>query len=178
MRPDEVRDAILNLWQEEAEKIIAFVILHGATKEQAEDAVQDAFIEAWGLPNIPGEWEKIHNPSGWIRTVAVRKCSRAYRKTSREVVSELTQPLTQDGPADPGELTVQTQLILAILRRLDADTRLVMSLHIQGYRSVEIAGIMGIDGQKARDLKKKGRKALIAELCAMGELSGWGGKKR
>jgi RNA polymerase sigma factor (sigma-70 family) len=173
MRPDEVRDAVLNLWQSDYKGIIAFAMMCGATREDAEDATQDAFIEAWLLTSIPGKWEDIRNPSGWIRRIAVRKYWRAHNKTSRELATELTEPLAKDDPTDPSELTVQTQLVRTILGRLDADTRLVMALHVvEGYKAVEIAQVLELDYQKTRDMIRKGRKALKAELSALGELSG------
>lgn len=159
LRPEDVRAEVLDLWQNDYDGIVAFVMVNGATKEAAEDAAQDAFIDAWRSTNTPGAWENIYNPSGWIRTIAVRRYWRAYKKTSREVPTELTEPLTRDRASDLSELTVLFQLVRTILSRLDADTRLVMALHIEEFTSAEIARLLGRDSQKIRDLTKKGRRA-------------------
>src|ERR1700683_2698116 len=174
LRPDDVRAAILDLWQHEFTGTITFVMMNGATRENAEDAAQDAFIEAWQLPSKPGAWENIRNPAGWIRKIAVHKYWGFYRKTfSRETpVTEITKPLGQIDPTDASELSTLTELVLISLSRLDADTRLVMALHIEGYNSAEIARLTGEDQQKIRDLTKKGRRKLKADLSAMGWLSG------
>lgn len=171
LRPAEARESFLDFLQREHIRVIVFLMACGATYADAEDAVQEAFIDAWRLTQKPGGWESLDEPRGWIRTVALRKyyhiCRESIRRT--RVVTQITQYIPRIAPVEHSELTIQAEYIRSILRELDPETRAVMAFHIDRFTSAEIARELKISSQKARDLTKKGRKALKAGLIALRE---------
>jgi RNA polymerase sigma factor (sigma-70 family) len=167
--PSEAREAFLDFHQQEYLNVVAFLMITGAVRQDAEDAAQEAFLDAWRLANRPGGWETIDTPRGWIRKVALRKYNRLQKEGSlkRRIVTELTEIIPIDHTPDHGELTVQTEFVRAVIRELDPDTRIVMAYHIDGFRPAEIARQLSVDSQRIRDLIKKGRKDLKARLIAL-----------
>jgi len=175
LRPEDVRQAVLDLWQKEYERTVRLLTLYSKNSRDAEDAVAAAFVEAWALTSVPGAWERIRKPRAWLQKVAFIKYGELRKQRSGEVelTTELTEVISRRSAVDPSALTMETGLVRTILLRLDPETRLVMAYHIvEGYRSIEIARLLGEDPQKIRDLTKKGRSKLIAELSAMGLISG------
>lgn len=167
--PSEAREAFLDFHQHEYLNVVAFLMINGAVRQDAEDAAQEAFLDAWQLANRPGGWETIDTPRGWIRKVALRKYYRLQKEGSlkRRIVTELTEIIPIDKAPDHGELAVQTEFVRAVIRELDPDTRIVMAYHIDGFRPAEIARQLSVDAQRIRDLIKKGRKVLKARLIAL-----------
>jgi RNA polymerase sigma factor (sigma-70 family) len=176
--PAEAREAFLDFLQQEYRLVAAFLMICGAMRQDAEDAAQEAFLDAWRLANRPGGWETIDAPRGWIRKVALRKYYRLQKEgsLSRRIVKELTEIIPIDPAPDHGELTVQTEFVRAVIRELDPDTRIVMAYQIDGFRPAEIARQLGVDSQRIRDLIKKGRKDLKARLIALRGRDGRQGK--
>lgn len=175
LHPAAIRKSFLDFHQREYAPVIAFLVKCGAMFHDAEDAAQEAFLEAWRLTETPGQWETVEEPRGWIRTVALRKYYRIHREGGRlrsRAVEQITEVIPRDLPLDHGELTIQTEFVRAILRELDADTRVVMAFHIDGFKSAEIARHLGVSSQKIRDLTKKGRKALKEGLLPLRECDG------
>ncbi len=170
--PTEARKEYLDLHEQEYRPVVAFLMTCGAVIQDAEDAAQEAFLDLWRLTQRPGGWEGIETPRGWIRRVALRKYYRFQKEGGLRVVMDLTDAYPLDGRDDHSELTVQTEFVRATLRELDADTRIVMAFLIDGFKSAEIARLVGTTDQKVRDLIKKGRKALRTELVALKKNNG------
>lgn len=170
--PTAAREAFLDFHQQEYIPVIVFLVKYGARREDAEDAAQEAFIEAWRLTQQPGEWEKIARPRGWIRTVAIRKYQRRYGRSFQpesSYTAETTDTSASFSTIDHGELTAQTEYVRDILRCLDWETRVVMAFHVDGFKPTEIAAQLNMNSQKVRDLTKKGRRALKTGVDALRE---------
>jgi RNA polymerase sigma-70 factor (ECF subfamily) len=172
--PGEARKAYLDMHEREYRAVVAFLMTCGAVIQDAEDSTQEAFLDLWRLTQRPGGWESIEMPRGWIRRVALRKYYRFQKEGGLRgrVVMDLTDTYPLDERDDHSELTVQTEFVRAILRELDADTRIVMAFLIDGFKSAEIARQVGTTDQKVRDLIKKGRKTLRTELVALRKNNG------
>ena len=120
---------------------IARLILHD--RDLAEDAVQDAFVDAWR--SLPG----LRDPDRfdvWLTRVLVRTCRDARRRTSRRWTVEF--PLLADiGPRvpDPQTAVAASDAIERGLRALTIDQRtvLVLSFYLD-LPIVEAASILGI----------------------------------
>lgn len=74
------------------------------------------------------------------------------------------------------DLTNDTLLVVAVLRRLDPEMQAAMAFHLDGFTGPQIASQLGITDQKARDLLKAARKILARDLARLenqGEEAGW-----
>lgn len=93
-------DELAATFRAEAARVVAHLLRFGATLDQAEDAVQEAFavaVVAWprdGVPAIPG---------GWIATTAKRKLLDRFRRERRRVDKERAATDSTWG-ADPAEM--------------------------------------------------------------------------
>ncbi|MFC6087498.1 RNA polymerase sigma factor [Sphaerisporangium aureirubrum] len=162
---EAMRVRFLALFESDYHQVARFVMFNGADRDQALDATQAAFTEAWDLiRRRPGQWEAVRVPRAWIRTIALRAYRRPpdRRREPPTVLGCGPAERAWDGQ-DPGELTAQTLHVLHALRRLPEDVRMAMAFHIDGFRPVDIAAALGIDDQQARDLLKKGRRILARE---------------
>ena len=165
--PMASRTAFLDFFDHEYHSVIRFVMLNGAALDDAQDAVQDAFLQAWEM------WEHIHNPVAWIRVVALRYYRRPpgqrRRMTTLPVAS--VPDIPQSG-LSPSELSNQTLDVLAALRGLDEQSRTVMAFHLDGFPTSAIAEVLGLTDQRVRDLKKKARGSLARILAQTGDNEG------
>jgi DNA-directed RNA polymerase specialized sigma24 family protein len=169
---DTVRGAFLNLYDQEYLPVVRFVMRLGASLQDAEDAVQEAFTEAWAsLTPQPEKWSEIHEPRGWIRTIAKRKYQRPPGSRRRPLpvpVRELDEVRESPSHAETrhDELTLETLYVLDAMRMLDPLPQAVLAFHMDGFSAPEIAIHLGLrDDQEARDLLKKARKTLARELA-------------
>ncbi|MBB4699715.1 RNA polymerase sigma factor [Sphaerisporangium siamense] len=160
-----MRAGFLALFEDEYHKVARFVMVNGAGREEALDATQAAFAEAWLLiQRRPEQWEAVRDPRAWIRTIALRTYRRPPdRRREPPTVLRSGPDETAWSGQDPGELTAQTLHVLQALRRLPPDVRTAMAFHIDGFRPVDIAVELGVTDQQARDLLKKGRRILTRE---------------
>lgn len=153
------RETFIEFTDREWGRVVGCVILAGASRPQAEDAVQEAFLQAWRLiEQRPDAWEKVRNPRGWIRVVALR----AYRRppeTRREPPTMFADVLPDlaDPRSDPAELTAQTRDVVAALGWLPDDLAAVMALSMEGFTSAEIGEVLGVTDQQVRDWRKQAR---------------------
>jgi len=117
----DMRAAWIDFYDAHYRRVARFVMQNGACLDDARDAVQEAFVESWTLlSSDPAKWEAITNKMAWIRMVALRRYRRppGPRKRPRLARDAEIPDLPYLGP-DPGELTVQTQMVLQALRNLD-----------------------------------------------------------
>ncbi|GAA1264243.1 hypothetical protein GCM10009677_15080 [Sphaerisporangium rubeum] len=160
------RQGFLALLEKEQHQVARFVMFNGASKEDAMDAAQAAFTQAWALIcRRPEWWDTVRDPRAWVRTVALR-CYRRPPDRRREpptVLGDVPGERVWEGQ-DPGEFTAGTLLVLDALRRLPEDVRMAMAFRVDGFRPVDVAAELGITDQQARDLLKKGRRILRREL--------------
>lgn len=172
-----IREDFLAFYDREYHRVVRFVMRCGASLQAAEDAVQDAFVDAWALTSRPDAWQAIVDPRGWIRRVALRKYQRPPGKHRRLVatpVSDLPE-MPQHGDHHT-DLTDDTLLVIAVLRRLDPEMQAAMAFHLDGFTGPQIASQLGITDQKARDLLKAARKILARALAGLNQEGEEGGR--
>ncbi len=98
-------------------------------RQEAEDAVQDAFLRY--LEKAPKDLE---NPGAWLMRVLVNGCKSRLRLKWRQVV-ELPEDLAAQGPEERAELEE--------LWQLPAEDRTVLHLfYYEGYSTDEIAAML------------------------------------
>jgi RNA polymerase sigma factor (sigma-70 family) len=162
-------DKFLDFYEHAKPLVERFLTLSGASREDAQDAAQEAFTEGWLLVRR-GKWtqQEVENPAAWIRQVAYRR----YRRppgSRRRIASVPAAPhdLPDHVSADHAEPTVQALTVLGALDQLaDAEARAVIALDIDDMPGPQIAQILGVDEQRVRDLRKKARNHLKRYLPA------------
>ncbi|HZD71398.1 MAG TPA: RNA polymerase sigma factor [Actinomycetes bacterium] len=134
-RPTEELAELEELYRREVKRVIALLLWLGATWELAEDATQEAFLQAQRC------WTKIRcydQPGAWIRMVAVQRFRNAYKRGLREI------PWASDPEElgeEPGlELTAEVAEVWQAVRALPRRQQEVTVLRFQGGLSInEIA---------------------------------------
>jgi RNA polymerase sigma-70 factor (ECF subfamily) len=144
----------------EVAALVRHVMFHGATAEEAWDAAQTAFAEAYRV------WATIRSPRAWLRTVAVR----AYL---RSAVPETPTDSPPDRP-DPSsaalrvELGEQERFVLAALAGLPGKQRQVMAWSMDGFSPGEIAQVLDEEPAAVRQNLRRARQNLKRQLGISG----------
>jgi RNA polymerase sigma factor (sigma-70 family) len=149
-----------NFVRAERSKLIWFLMAHGASAEEADDAAQAALIEAWR------KWSTITSPRGWVYRVALRQYWRSVPKADADrSVAELPEQASSLSAADEAEITERERAICAELAQLPPQQRLVVVMRYEGYTNREIADQLGVDASAVRHnvLRAKSR---LRHLCA------------
>ncbi|MGP4029807.1 sigma-70 family RNA polymerase sigma factor [Actinomadura sp. 3N407] len=162
-----MRKQFLELYETHYEQVVAFLLSYGAALAEAEDAAQEAFLDAWQLI-ATCRWHTVTYPAAWTRAVALRRYRRPPGPRRSPLVALTPPEQLPRRPlqaADTGELTTQALYVIQVLRRLDEKSRAVMAFHIDGFSAVETAAALGIDDQEVRNLRKRGRSHLARALA-------------
>jgi RNA polymerase sigma-70 factor, ECF subfamily len=134
-------------------------------RDRAEDATQDALVQAWR--DIRG----LRDPDrfgAWLRRLLVRACYRQARRERRRALVEL-QVVHDVEPSHVGhELSIsQRDQIDRGFARLDLDQRSVLVLHhYLGLPLTEVADILEIPSGTAKSRLHRGIAAMRAALEA------------
>jgi RNA polymerase sigma-70 factor (ECF subfamily) len=126
---------------------------------EAEDAVQDALVVAWGKLGRLAEPAAFR---GWVLRILGRLCLRRARFRSR-FLSMVDIP----EPSDPAtENAGQAFEVERILRMLAPRQRAVMHLTVvEGMSDSEIGAVMGIDAASVRSHRRRARDRLRPVLA-------------
>lgn len=151
------------MYRAELAGLVRHVMFHGASTEQAWDAAQSAFSQAYPV------WSRIRVPRAWLRTVAVRAYWRsAVPETPTDAPPEHPDPASDRG-LTPVELGEQERLVLRALAGLPVKQRQVMAWTIDGYAPAEIADALGEDPAAVRQNLRRARKNLASTLEGSGK---------
>ena len=141
----------------------ARLILHDA--DRADDAVQDALVEAWR--DIRG----LRDPDrldAWLHRLLVRSCYRVAKRERRRTIVEIPLSFDHDAPAPDGlaSYAVRDQLERAFAR-LPHDHRAVLVLAYYADLSIEdVAIALGIPVGTTKSRLHRATNALRAALAA------------
>jgi DNA-directed RNA polymerase specialized sigma24 family protein len=89
-------------------RTVVLLIAMGASRADAEDAVQEAMILAWR------QWDTLQEPAVWVRTVAVRAHWKLARARQSMVLLGESAPGAAVDP-DLGIFTEEQQYVLRLL---------------------------------------------------------------
>jgi RNA polymerase sigma-70 factor, ECF subfamily len=123
----------------------------------AEDAVQEAFIEAerrW--PYV----SSLDDPVGWVRRVAVNRLANVRRNRRRR-----DEILATVRPPDPATLGAADLDLLDAVRALPERQRLALCLHhLAGYAVADVARMLGVADGTVKSNLHDARAALRRRL--------------
>lgn len=123
------------------------------TREDAEEAVQDAFLRAY---RSLGRYESRQRFGGWLMSIVVNRCRTrgAQRRRRSETFVHSDVALRQAAAGDdPAERTAWREEITRALRRLEPDAREAFLLkHVEelSYEEMSVATGVGISALKMR----------------------------
>jgi len=131
---------------------------------EADDAVQDAFMQLW---THAARWEPGRAKFGtWLYRVTLNKC---YDRLRRRPTAPLDAAAELPDPAPGPEANLQNSAISAqieaALTALPERQRAAIQLcHYQGCGNIEAAEILGISVEALESLLARGRRTLRARL--------------
>ena len=143
----------------------ARLILH--QPDRAEDAVQDALVEAWR--DIRG----LRDPDrldAWLHRLLVRSCYRHMRRDNRRRVTEISVPEVETGHQGDGAATLADRDELErAFRRLTVEHRTILALvYYADLPLAEVALALGIPLGTTKSRLHRATAALRASLAADG----------
>lgn len=163
-----MRAAFLTFAETEHLQVVRFLLRNGVRLEEAHDAAQEAFAEAWRLlSSTPERWQAIASERAWIRTVALRAAHRPPGQARRQPPADTwdTVPERPVPCGDPAELTVPTLDVLAALRALPDRQRLAMAFHLDDVPQHDIAQELGCGTRQVGNLITSARATLKSALA-------------
>jgi RNA polymerase sigma factor (sigma-70 family) len=154
-------DGFASFYLERFGRTMVMLIVMGASRADAEDAVQEAMFLAWR------QWDKIERPDAWVRKVAIRTyCKQVGIRRQTVPLDESRHQAVVDG-SDPS-LFAEQQQVLRTLRSLPVEQRMVMALHYDEATCEEIATLTDKPPATVRSLRRHARKAL-KEMMSSGD---------
>lgn len=143
-------------------KLTGFVIMLGASPQDAADIVQKAMIA------LLEKWGSVDHPGAWVRTVATRMHLKTAPVSIHEVVTEVVpdRPSALYSPADLVEISEASTRIVALLDELPEQQRMVMAWRLDGYDDTEIARGLGTTRVAVRRAAARARKTLTQTMEA------------
>jgi RNA polymerase sigma-70 factor (ECF subfamily) len=160
--------SFVEFYDREYHLMVRFIMNCGASLAAAEDAAQEAFLEAWQLMSVTRKWTAVVDPRGWIRAVALNKYRRppGRRQPSRAIVHAAMAD-REDSSISPADLSVGTMQVIDALRSLEPELQAVMAFDLDGFSAAEAGRYLGLTDQQVRDRRKKARKILAGRLGVM-----------
>jgi RNA polymerase sigma-70 factor (ECF subfamily) len=124
----------------------------------AEDAVQDALVDAWR--NLPA----LRDPDrfdAWLNRVLVRSCQDSWRRRSRRALVELPLLTNDEAPVDDVQtMTAESDALERGLRRLTVEQRTVIVLTY--YLDLSLADVASTLGVPVGTVKSRLNRSVAA----------------
>jgi RNA polymerase sigma-70 factor (ECF subfamily) len=159
------REAFSTLATGAAVRLYATARLILRQPDRAEDAVQDALVEAWRDIRGLRDPERL---DAWLHRLLVRACYRQARREQRRRVAEISVPFI-DGGATPDathDLADRDELERAF-RRLTDDQRAILALvYFADLSLADVSAVLGIPLGTTKSRLNRAIAALRAALAA------------
>jgi RNA polymerase sigma factor (sigma-70 family) len=159
----------MDFYDREYHLVVRFVMNCGASLAAAEDAAQEAFLDAWKLMSAAGKWVTVDDPRRWIRAVALNKYRRppGFRKAPPTILHPVVED-TEDTQVSLVDVSASTLHVIDALRSLEPELQAVMAFDLEGFTAAEAGRYLGLTDQQVRDRRKKARKILAGKLGVTG----------
>jgi RNA polymerase sigma-70 factor (ECF subfamily) len=144
-------------------RLVVLVTAVSGSREQAEEAVQEAFVRALGLT---GRRAVRDEPEAWLYRVSVNIVRSRWRR-ARAGRRAITRMVSSGGPEEPAQTQVDARLaVLAALRRVPWPQREALALHYFADMAVaEIAAWLDCPVGTVKSRLSRGRDALALLLA-------------
>jgi RNA polymerase sigma-70 factor, ECF subfamily len=152
-------DAFGELVRRHRDRLWAVALRTLGDREDAADALQDAFISAY---RSAGRFRGDSAVTTWLHRIVVNAClDRIRRRQARPTV-----PLADTVPTGAPPVDSDTALdVRAALARLPAEQRIALVLvDMQGYPVAEVAAMLGVPDGTVKSRCARGRARLAAQL--------------
>jgi RNA polymerase sigma-70 factor (ECF subfamily) len=138
--------------------------------DRAEDAVQDALVEAWRDIRGLRDPERL---DAWLHRLLVRACHRHMRREQRRRVTEVSVPEISDGQAAASSLGYDAATALAdrdelerAFRRLTDDQRTFALVYYADLSLADVSAAMGVPIGTTKSRHHRAMAAMRAALAA------------
>ena len=119
--------------------VFAYALSKTANKDDAEDIVQDTFVQVWKNAT---QYKPMGKPLAWIFTIEINLIRRQFNKNQKIILfDETIERESDDG--DLAESIIESEFLRQILKTLSEEEREIVSLHIvSGLKHREIAKLL------------------------------------
>lgn len=140
--------------------LVRFLLWHGASWNEAQDAVQDAFTQMCASDSL------ISHPKAWLRKVAWRSWVKLQIQAEEICVEPPDSETTAcwQNPVQAAEIGEEERRIIGLLLKLPAKQRAAMAWHLDGFTTEESARAMGTTCTAVRQNLSRARATLKSEL--------------
>ena len=132
-----------DLFRETAPRLRGFVRLYAGGECEAEDIVQETFLQLWKRPD--GYDPERGTLRQYIYGIARKRIAQSRRESARSLSTDMA---TQAGPAHGPNESPSSEFSATVrdgLMRLEADARALLWLReVEGYSYGELAEILGV----------------------------------
>ncbi len=150
--------AFAALYQQIYPDMYRFALYTLRDKEDAEDAVSEAVVDAFAaIPKLRSD-EAFR---GWIFKILSNKCKNKLREYVNKTV-ELPEDMEENASGQPVE---EAALVRKIFFELGEEDRLIISMHLfAGYTSREMAELLHMNENTIRSKESRALKKLAGKL--------------
>lgn len=157
--PRRGRELAEDLHHAEYPGLVRFLLLNGASWNEAQDAAQDAFTQMCR----PGT--AISYPKAWLRRVAWRSWLRQQVRHEDLCADVPHTPAPHwQSPVHAMELGVEERHVIDLLLTLPSKQRAALAWCLDGFTTQESADAMGIKPEAVRQNLARARATLKAQL--------------
>ncbi|MEU6547893.1 sigma-70 family RNA polymerase sigma factor [Streptomyces sp. NPDC046859] len=140
-------------------RLVGFLILVGAGREDAVDAAQET------MRTLHQKWGEVRHPKAWARTTARRALIHALSSLREQGFGEPAEPAAALLVGDQAMWeSVERDEVLAILRELPPRQRQALALTFDGFSPAEIAQILDVPAIQVRGNLARARHTAVRVL--------------
>ena len=151
---DEQLEEFRAFFMKEFNPVVGLLIKTGASREDAEDAAQEA------MQSVLRGWPGIEHPKAFVCKAAIRVRNRIWEKAR----ADQQPPVLSEEVVAPFDAREDVDEVLKQLRSLPPMQRTVLALHVDGFEPAEIAEITGENADTVRSNLRHARRKLIRKL--------------